>query len=65
MLRIALANLRFPESPEESVRLAEQAVKQASVEGAGIVCFPECFVPGYRVGQAASPPDSMRSSEPD
>jgi predicted amidohydrolase len=59
MLRIALANLRFPESPEESVRLAEQAVKQASVEGASIVCFPECFVPGYRVGQAASPPDSQ------
>ena len=27
--RIALANLRFPTSPEESVALAEQAIAQA------------------------------------
>jgi predicted amidohydrolase len=48
MFRIALANIRFPATPEESVTLAEQAIAQASVEGAGIVCFPECFIPGYR-----------------
>ena len=48
MFRIALANFRFPRSPEESVSLAEQAISQAAAEGAGIVCFPECFVPGYR-----------------
>ena len=46
--RIALANLRFPATPEESVTLAEQAIAEASIERAGIVCFPECFVPGYR-----------------
>jgi predicted amidohydrolase len=57
-LRIALANLRFPATPEESVELARQAVKQASDAGAGIICFPECFVPGYRsVGRAVPPPD--------
>ena len=28
--------------------MAEQAIAQASVEGAGILCFPECFTPGYR-----------------
>jgi predicted amidohydrolase len=56
--RIALANLRFPATPEESVALAENAIAQASVEGAGIVCFPECFVPGYRgMGRAIPPPD--------
>jgi hypothetical protein len=32
--RIALANLRFPATPEESVRLAEQAIAQASIEHA-------------------------------
>jgi predicted amidohydrolase len=56
--RIALANIRFPATPEESVTLAEQAIAQASLEGAGIVCFPECFVPGYRaLGKAIPLPD--------
>jgi predicted amidohydrolase len=55
--RIALANIRFPATPEESVTLAERAIAQASLEGAGIVCFPECFVPGYRVGKAVPPPN--------
>src|SRR5262249_28005570 len=56
--RIALANLRFPATPEESVTLAEQAIAQASLERAGLICFPECFVPGYRaMGKPAPPPD--------
>jgi predicted amidohydrolase len=56
--RIALANLRFPATPEESVALAERAIAQAAVEGAAIVCFPECFVPGYRgMGKIVPPPD--------
>jgi predicted amidohydrolase len=58
MFRIALANIRFPATPEESVTLAEEAIAQASIEGAGLICFPECFVPGYRaVGKAVPPPD--------
>jgi predicted amidohydrolase len=56
-LRIALANIRFPATPEESVALAEDAIAQAAIERAGIICFPECFVPGYRVGKAVPPPD--------
>ncbi len=57
--RIALANLRFPATPDESVTLAEQAIAQASIERAGLICFPECFVPGYRgMGKAVPPPDS-------
>jgi predicted amidohydrolase len=56
--RIALANLPFPATPEESVWLAEAAIAQASTEGAGIVCFPECFVPGYRaIGKSIPAPD--------
>jgi predicted amidohydrolase len=56
--RIALANIRFPATPEEAVALAEQAIAQAAAEGAGIVCFPECFVPGYRGdGKPVPPPD--------
>jgi len=56
--RIALANLRFPATPAESVTLAEQAIAQASLERAGLICFPECFVPGYRgLGKSVPPPD--------
>jgi predicted amidohydrolase len=56
--RIALANLRFPANPEESVSLAEQAIAQASIEGADLICFPECFIPGYRaIGRSIPPPD--------
>jgi predicted amidohydrolase len=57
--RIALANLRFPATPDESMKLAEQAIAQASNERADIICFPECFVPGYRApGKQIPPPDS-------
>jgi predicted amidohydrolase len=57
--RIALANLRFPATPAESVALAEQAIAEAGLEGAGIICFPECFVPGYRgPGKTVPPPDA-------
>src|SRR5580658_10407113 len=56
--RIALANIRFPTTPEESVTLAEEAIAQASIERAGVICFPECFVPGYRgMGKMVPPPD--------
>jgi predicted amidohydrolase len=55
---IALANIRFPATPEESVALAQQAVAQACIEGADLICFPECFVPGYRgPGKKVAPPD--------
>jgi predicted amidohydrolase len=57
--RIALANLPFPATPAESVTLAEEAIAQAASEGAGIVCFPECFVPGYRgMRKSIPPPDA-------
>jgi predicted amidohydrolase len=58
--RIALANIRFPATPEESVTLAEQAIAQASIERAGLICFPECFIPGYRGrGKPVPPPDPV------
>jgi predicted amidohydrolase len=60
IFRIALANLRFPATPAESVTLAEQAIAEASAGGAVIICFPECFVPGYRgAGKAVPAPDPV------
>jgi predicted amidohydrolase len=59
-IRIALSNLRFPESPDESVSLAEQAIAEAAGEHASIICFPECFVPGYRAPNRNVPlPDAQ------
>jgi predicted amidohydrolase len=57
--RLALANVRFPASPDDSVELARDAVARAAAGRAGIVCFPECFVPGYRRPGATMPaPDA-------
>ncbi len=47
--RIALANLRIPSSPDDSVASARDAIAQAAEARADIICFPECFVPGYRI----------------
>src|SRR5947207_7916356 len=58
--RIALANIRFPTTAEESVILAERTIDQASTDRdrADLICFPECFIPGYRdPGKSVPPPD--------
>jgi len=47
-VRVALANLPHPESPDDSIARAEAAVLEAA--GADVVCFPEAYVPGYRAG---------------
>jgi predicted amidohydrolase len=58
MVRIALANLRFPTTADQSVSLAIDGIAEAAKAGAQILCFPEEFVPGYRLGpHAVAPPD--------
>src|SRR5262245_41967145 len=46
--RIALANVRVPATRDESVDLARTAIAEAAGREANVLCFPECFVPGYR-----------------
>lgn len=55
-VRIALANSRVPATPDESVLLATSATAEAGRQGAMVICFPECFVPGYRWPDAEPPP---------
>ncbi len=58
-VRIALANIRCATTPDESIALARGAIERASVEQAAIICFPECYVPGYRApGKTVPPPDA-------
>ena len=53
---LALANVRIPSTPQESVALATDAVADAGRAGAQVICFPECFIPGYRWPDVPAPP---------
>lgn len=58
-VRIALANIAYPDSPDDAVARARRAVADAGRQGAAVVCFPECYVPGYRMpGRQVPPPDA-------
>ncbi|MEO0406979.1 MAG: carbon-nitrogen hydrolase family protein [Cyanobacteria bacterium P01_A01_bin.135] len=48
IVRIALANVLIPQTPQESIALAKSAIAEAGQKGALVLCFPECFIPGYR-----------------
>ena len=54
--RIALANLAFPATPDDSIRLAEHAIEEGGARGASVICFSECYVPGYRARDKNVPP---------
>ena len=57
-VRIALANVPVATTPDESVLLATSTIADAGWQGALVVCFPECFIPGYRwPGTTTPPPD--------
>ena len=59
VVRIALANIRRASSQLESISLVQDAIERAAVEQAAVVCFPECYVPGYRwPGRFVPPPDA-------
>lgn len=57
--RLALANIPFAATADESVVFAQHAIRDASTAGAELVCFPEAYVPGYRApGRPFPPPDA-------
>ncbi|MDP9082586.1 MAG: carbon-nitrogen hydrolase family protein [Pseudomonadota bacterium] len=58
IIKIAVANIRFPPTPQQSVALASSAIRHAGLARADLICFPECYVPGYRgFGRVIPPPD--------
>ena len=56
LVRIALANIPYATSPNESVDRAEQAIADAARERAAILAFPESYIPGYRGETLKRPP---------
>ena len=60
VFRLALATVPFAGTPDESVLIAQRAIADAAAQGAELVCFPECYVPGYRwPGRPLAPPDPV------
>ena len=57
-VRIALANIRIPTTPDDSVSLARSGIADAGRRGALVICFPECFIPGYRWPDRTAPPSN-------
>lgn len=53
-VRIALANVRVGNTADESLTITLNSIAEAAGLGAEIVCFPECMVPGYRIGRVRS-----------
>lgn len=59
-ITIALANLAFPDGLDDAVARCRRAIAEAAQEQAAIVCFPECYVPGYRgLGHSPAPYDDQ------
>ena len=56
IVRIALANLTYPTSPDDSIARAVDAIARAAEQEASVICFPECYVPGYRTADRPQPP---------
>jgi len=46
-MKIALASPPFPESLKDGLHSLEKFVKMAASQHAGIICFPESYLPGY------------------
>ncbi len=57
-VRIALANVVAGKTGEDSLKIALESITEASEQAAEVVCFPESFVPGYRIGRKLEPYDS-------
>ncbi len=58
-IRVALANIPYPDNRDDAVTRAVAAVEEAAVAGAAAICFPECYVPGYRTASRhTDPPDA-------
>jgi len=59
ILRIGLAAARNAPSVEERLRSVDRFLKDASVQSAAIVCFPETYIPGLRGQDFPVPPQDQ------
>ena len=62
-VRIALANVAPGRTRDDAVATTVRTVAQAGRDGAAVVCFPECYVPGYRMPGSPLPPPNAEFLE--
>jgi predicted amidohydrolase len=53
-MKIAIATPPFPKSINDGLQQAEKLIKDAAVQQALVICFPESYIPGYP-GMIAEP----------
>lgn len=53
-MKIAIATPPFPKSINDGLQQAEKLIKDAAIQQAEIICFPESYIPGYP-GMIADP----------
>lgn len=46
-MKVALASPPFPKSISDALYWVEKLIKEAATGKAGIICFPESYIPGY------------------
>lgn len=64
-MKIAIASPPLPKSIADALFWLEKSTKEASVQGAEIICFPETFIPGYPLEEyqpELSSPEKMRTA---
>ncbi|MEO6149706.1 MAG: carbon-nitrogen hydrolase family protein [Mucilaginibacter sp.] len=64
-MKIALASPPFPKTIADALHWVEKLVKEAAVQQAEIICFPESYIPGYPIMgfDVESPsPEKMQSA---
>ena len=62
-VRIALANVAPGATRDDALATSLRAVTDAGASNASVVCFPECYVPGYRTPGSTLPPPDERFLE--
>jgi predicted amidohydrolase len=62
LVRIALANRRFPRDAEDALARTLRAITDAAAMGAQIICFPECFPGIARPRRTSRRPTTPSSS---
>lgn len=63
MLRVGLAQARFPKSVEDGVEQVQRFLQQAKEQVCDIVCFPEAYLPGMREQGFEVPAHDQRVQE--
>jgi len=61
-MKVAIASPPFPKSINDGVFWIEKLVKEASEQQAEIVCFPESYIPGYRLEVGEHSPEKLKAA---